>query len=365
MARVYAGEAPPRAGAARSGRAAALPARRRPPRRGDDLEALRRRGARSSTSPGARRLRAAAPAGPSPAQPRRPPRGRRRRSPSTPRSASPPTPTGRPTAARSTMSYLTQMARARRCRTSCRPRPAWRCSSRSIRGFARRDGRRRSAASGSISTRTHALHPAAALARPRARPRLAGRRRRRSRPYATRTLLDPSHGADGDARRRAGHRARPGRLAGRDQAARHERRRLLQRQLGPPAREPDAALELPRGARDPAHPRRALLHVRRDGEGPAPGLGALRRDARHLRPAAPGCDRRAEQRGNPALAAARRRPGAERARRPAATWRARRSRFGIVDSRASGRPRPPPRRTARSTRCTTASRRSAASCRCG
>ena len=34
----------------------------------------------------------------------------------------------------------------------------------------------------------------------------------------------------------------PGRVAGRDQAARHQRRRLLQRQLGAPVREPDAAV---------------------------------------------------------------------------------------------------------------------------
>ncbi len=48
---------------------------------------------------------------------------------------------------------------------------------------------------------------------------------------------------------RADRAARPGREPDRDQAARHERRRLLQRQLGASVREPDAALELPRGAR--------------------------------------------------------------------------------------------------------------------
>ena len=37
-----------------------------------------------------------------------------------------------------------------------------------------------------------------------------------------------------------------------DQAARHERRRLLQREQRAPAREPDAAVELHRGALDPA-----------------------------------------------------------------------------------------------------------------
>ena len=43
--------------------------------------------------------------------------------------------------------------------------------------------------------------------------------------------------------------ARPRRVADRDQAARHERRRLLQRQLGASVREPDAAQQLPRSAR--------------------------------------------------------------------------------------------------------------------
>ena len=43
-------------------------------------------------------------------------------------------------------------------------------------------------------------------------------------------------------------------LADRDQAARDERRRLLQLELGRAVREPERAHELPRGARDPAHP---------------------------------------------------------------------------------------------------------------
>ena len=50
-----------------------------------------------------------------------------------------------------------------------------------------------------------------------------------------------------DARRRpAGDRAGAGRLAGGDQDARHQRRRLLQRQLGASLREPDAARQLRR-----------------------------------------------------------------------------------------------------------------------
>ncbi len=46
-------------------------------------------------------------------------------------------------------------------------------------------------------------------------------------------------------RRQADHRAGPRRLPGRDQAARHQRRRLLQRQLRAPVREPDRAGQLP------------------------------------------------------------------------------------------------------------------------
>ena len=57
------------------------------------------------------------------------------------------------------------------------------------------------------------------------------------------------------------HSARPGREPDRDQAARHQRRRLLQRQLGAPVRESDAAERFPRGARDPADSGRAVLHA--------------------------------------------------------------------------------------------------------
>ena len=61
-----------------------------------------------------------------------------------------------------------------------------------------------------------------------------------------------------------------------------------------------------------------------------------------------------------------RQPGARAARRrsePRATWRARRSRFGVARLGAVRDGRRPTPRAARSTRCTTASRRSAASCR--
>ena len=94
------------------------------------------------------------------------------------------------------------------------------------------------------------------------------------------------HGArDGDdARGRAADdRARSGRLADRDQAARHERRRLLQLELGRPVREPERADELPRAARDPADPGGPGVHVREDGARAAARLDGVRGDVRHLR----------------------------------------------------------------------------------
>ncbi len=82
---------------------------------------------------------------------------------------------------------------------------------------------------------------------------------------------------------RAGARGGAGRFADRDQAARHQRRRLLQRQLGASVRESDAALQLPRAAGDPADLGRALLHVRRHGRRHPAGLGGARGHDGHLR----------------------------------------------------------------------------------
>ena len=70
-----------------------------------------------------------------------------------------------------------------------------------------------------------------------------GRRRRPSAPSAS------SHRIQGV---RPVDRAGPGREPDRDQAARHERRRVLQRELRAPVRERDAAVELRRDVRDPA-----------------------------------------------------------------------------------------------------------------
>ena len=116
----------------------------------------------------------------------------------------------------------------------------------------------------------HALHPAADLHRLRAVPGLAG------------------HAADArplcrgdDARRRqADHRGRPGRLADRDQDARHQWRRLLQRQCGASVRESDRAVELRADDLDLRDRRGAHQRVRPHGRQSAPGLGDPRRDGR-------------------------------------------------------------------------------------
>ena len=117
------------------------------------------------------------------------------------------------------------------------------------------------------------LHPAAAGRDRRGTSHLAGRA------ADLRRARDRAHAAGRDA----DDRARPCRLADRDQAARHERRRLLQLELGRPVREPDRALELPRDARDPADPGRAGLHVREDGLRATARHRGVRVDARRLR----------------------------------------------------------------------------------
>ena len=76
---------------------------------------------------------------------------------------------------------------------------------------------------------------------------------------------------------------RPGGLAGGDQRARQQRRRLLQRQLGSPVREPhgvDEPLRDPADARDPVL---AASHVRHHGRRQAPGPRDHRRDGHALR----------------------------------------------------------------------------------
>ena len=173
----------------------------------------------------------------------------------------------------------------------------------------------------------HALRAAAAVDRAGAVPRVAGRRadvRRATRPRSCSTPTDaPPTARHG---RRAGRIALgPGRLADRDQAARHQRRRLLQRELGASVREPDAALELPRDARDPADSGGAVLHVRRDGRSDTrQGWARARGDARRSSCRCSSLCVSAEQ-ARQSRAARRSASTRPRARcSPAATWKARR-----------------------------------------
>ena len=86
-------------------------------------------------------------------------------------------------------------------------------------------------------------------------------------------LPDRSHDHGSDPVDRDG----AGRLAGGDQDARHQRRRLLQRQLGAPVREPDGVHELLRDAARADHPGGARVHLRADDRQPPSGLCDLRR----------------------------------------------------------------------------------------
>ncbi len=154
--------------------------------------------------------------------------------------------------------------------------------------------------------------------------------------------VDP-RGTDrrGDARDRAGRAARSGRQPGGHQAAGHQRRRLLQRQLGAPAREPDAALEFPGGARHPADPGGALLHLRPHGWRHPAGLGGAGGDAGHLRAADARRDGRGAGRQSP-LRRPGHRSGRVGARSRAATWRARRPASASPTRRCGPPPRRPP-----------------------
>ena len=159
--------------------------------------------------------------------------------------------------------------------------------------------------------RAHALHPAAALVRPRARPRLAGRRAERSTPTGRSSSATTATGrrrtptaqapvaAEPDVARALG----PGGVADRDQAARHERRRLLQRQLGAPLREPDAARRTSsRSWRSSLIPAALCYTFGEMVERHAPGLGRARGDDRHLRRRCSRSACRREQAGNPRFA---------------------------------------------------------------
>ena len=106
-----------------------------------------------------------------------------------------------------------------------------------------------------------------------------------------------------------------------DQGAGQQRRRVPQRELGAPVREPHRAHELARDLRAPALPVRADLHVRPVRRRPAPGLDDLRGDGRSSCRSAP-CARCTSSTSATRCS----RP---RSTRPAwATWRARRSASG-------------------------------------
>ena len=145
---------------------------------------------------------------------------------------------------------------------------------------------------------------------------------------------------------------------GGDQAARHERRRLLQHELRPPVREPDRVQRLRRALRDLDHPVRARVHLRSDGQGQAPGLRGVRGHGRALAGVGGGAASRRGRR-QPRARRARRDAGGHRRRRRAATSKARRPASARRRRRSAARRRRA-RPTARSTRCTTATRRSAA-----
>ena len=125
------------------------------------------------------------------------------------------------------------------------------------------------------------LHPAAAVDRPGGPADLAGR------------AADLPRACDGDdaAGRTSDDRARPCRVADRDQATRDERRRLLQLELRSPVRKPERLHELPRDAFDPADPGRSGLHVRQARARTAACLDGVPLDVRRVR---------ARRRGQPA-----------------------------------------------------------------
>ena len=156
----------------------------------------------------------------------------------------------------------------------------------------------------------------------------------------------------------------PGRFAGHHQATGHQRRRLLQRQLGASVRESDAAVELRRDAVDPADPGRAVLHVRQDGRRHAAGLGGAGGDAGDLRAAAAAWATGPSKRAIPSLAAL----GVDQAASDLQAGRQhggqgsplRHRQLGALGDGHHGR-----LATAASTRCTIRTRRWAAWCRCG
>ena len=186
----------------------------------------------------------------------------------------------------------------------------------------------------------HALHPHSDLRALCAVPDLAGhsadaRRLRR---------------CDDAGRRQADHRGRPGRLADRDQDARHQRRRLLQCQRRASVRESDRLVEFRADDLDLCARRGADQRVRPHGRQPAPRLGHPRRHGHSVH------RRRHRLLLRPRRTATTR---STRSASPAATWKARKSASASSPRRCSPSSPPPPP-AARSTPCTIPSPRSAA-----
>ena len=121
-----------------------------------------------------------------------------------------------------------------------------------VRGFARRAVRHHRQLLG----RPHPRHRCGSCCRSRVIAADRADRRRRD------PELQRLHRGDHAHRRHPVHPGRPGRLAGGDQAARHQRRRLLQRQLVAPVREPDGVDQPVRDGADAGDPVLAAPHLR-------------------------------------------------------------------------------------------------------
>ncbi len=158
-------------------------------------------------------------------------------------------------------------------------------------------------------------HPGSRADQPR--PGRGLRRRRRGAELPRRP-----HGDDGRGRQ-AGDPGWPGGLPGGDQAARYQRRRLLQRQLGASLREPERLHERAADHRPAGDPLRPVLRLRANGQGQTTGIRRVRGDVRAVAGRRPHRD---ERWSRTATRTSRRRASTSRSRRSnrAAPWRARR-----------------------------------------
>ena len=149
---------------------------------------------------------------------------------------------------------------------------ASRCAVALVRGIARQERRARSATSGSIWCAARST----CCCRSRSSLALIFVQQGVIQNFAH---VPRGHHARG---REAGARDGAGREPGSDQAARHQRRRLLQRQRGASVREPDAVDQLLVDVRDLHDPVGADVPVRPDGEEPEARLGGVGGDVRAL-----------------------------------------------------------------------------------